>query len=280
MFHYDFEFFLLLASVGTGLVWLIDSFLFSSKRQEDAKVAPKGTVFSEPLLLEYSKSFFPVLLMVLILRGFLFEPFRIPSGSMMPTLLVGDFILVNKFSYGLRLPVIHTQLTEGDKPKRGDVAVFRYPRNESLDYIKRVIGLPGDNIGYYNRRLTINGKPLPTKFDQQYQGLGELNNMIGGSGCDNVGASCRVLIEQQDKVEYTVMNNLQVNQSAEGELVVPAGHYFVMGDNRDHSSDSRVWGFVPEENLVGKAVMIWMHWDWRSNANGLDVSRTGTRISE
>jgi signal peptidase I len=280
MFHYDFEFFLLLASVGTGLVWLIDSFLFSSKRQEDAKVAPKGTVFSEPLLLEYSKSFFPVLLMVLILRGFLFEPFRIPSGSMMPTLLVGDFILVNKFSYGLRLPVIHTQLTEGDKPKRGDVAVFRYPRNESLDYIKRVIGLPGDNIGYYNRRLTINGKPLPTKFDHQYQGLGELNNMIGGSGCDNVGASCRVLIEQQDKVEYTVMNNLQINHSAEGELVVPAGHYFVMGDNRDHSSDSRVWGFVPEENLVGKAVMIWMHWDWRSNANGLDVSRIGTRISK
>lgn len=275
MFHYDFEFFLLLASAITGLIWLIDSLLFSPKRKKDSK----GRAFSEPLLLEYSKSFFPVLLVVLILRGFLFEPFRIPSGSMMPTLLVGDFILVNKFSYGLRLPVIHTRLTDGDKPRRGDVAVFRYPRNESLDYIKRVIGLPGDHIGYYNRRLTINGKPLQTKFDHKYQGLGELNNMIGDNGCDKVGADCKVLIEKQNKVEYTVMNNLQVNHSADGELFVPAGHYFVMGDNRDHSSDSRVWGFVPEENLVGKAVMIWMHWDWRSNGSGLDVSRIGTRIS-
>lgn len=275
MFHYDFEFFLLLASAVTGLVWLVDRLFFSSKRTKDSK----GVAFSEPLLLEYSKSFFPVLLVVLILRGFLFEPFRIPSGSMMPTLLVGDFILVNKFSYGLRLPVIHTRLTDGDKPKRGDVAVFRYPRDESLDYIKRVIGLPGDHIGYYNRRLTINGKPLQTEFDHQYQGLGELNNMIGDNGCDKVSASCSVLIEKQDKVDYTIMNNLQVNRSSDGELFVPAGHYFVMGDNRDHSSDSRVWGFVPEENLVGKAVMIWMHWDWRSNGSGLDVSRIGTRIS-
>ncbi len=276
MFHYDFEFFLLLASVVTGFVWLIDSLFFSAKRTKDSK----GIAFSEPLLLEYSKSFFPVLLVVLILRGFLFEPFRIPSGSMMPTLLVGDFILVNKFSYGLKLPVLQTRLTDGDKPKRGDVAVFRYPRDESLDYIKRVIGLPGDHIGYYNRRLTINGKPLSTNFDHQYQGLGELNNMIGDNGCDKVGASCKVLIEKQDEVVYTIMNNLQINRSSDGELFVPAGHYFVMGDNRDHSSDSRVWGFVPEQNLVGKAVMIWMHWDWRSNGNGLDVSRIGTRISK
>jgi signal peptidase I len=276
MFHYDFEFFLLLASVVTGIVWLIDSLLFSSKRTKDSN----GRAFSEPLLLEYSKSFFPVLLVVLILRGFLFEPFRIPSGSMMPTLLVGDFILVNKFSYGLRVPVIQTRLTDGNKPKRGDVAVFRFPRDESLDYIKRVIGLPGDHIGYYNRRLKINGEPLETTLDRQYQGLGELNNMIGGNGCDKIGSDCKVLIEKQNKVEYTVMNNLQVNHSSDGELLVPAGHYFVMGDNRDHSSDSRVWGFVPEENLVGKAVMIWMHWDWRSNGNGLDVSRIGTRISQ
>ena len=276
MFHYDFEFFLLLASVLTGLVWLIDALLFAPKRKKDSR----GRAFSEPLLLEYSKSFFPVLLAVLILRGFLFEPFRIPSGSMMPTLLVGDFILVNKFSYGLKLPVIHTRLTEGDKPKRGDVAVFRYPRNESLDYIKRVIGLPGDHIGYYNRRLTINGKPLQTQFDHDYQGLGELNNMIEGSGCDKVGASCKVLIEKQNNLDYTIMNNLQVNHSSDGELFVPAGHYFVMGDNRDHSSDSRIWGFVPEQNLVGKAFMIWMHWDWRSKGNGLDISRIGTKISK
>jgi signal peptidase I len=275
MFHTDFEFFLLLASVVTGFIWLIDSLFFLSRRQKNSE----GIALSEPILLEYSKSFFPVLLVVLILRGFLFEPFRIPSGSMMPTLLVGDFILVNKFSYGLRLPVIHTQLNDGDSPKRGDVAVFRYPRNESLDYIKRVIGLPGDLIGYYNRRLTINGVPLQTKFDDDYQGLGELNNMIGGNGCDKVDADCEVLVEQQSDVKYTIMNNLQVSYSADGELEVPEGHYFVMGDNRDHSSDSRVWGFVPEANLVGKAVMIWMHWDWRNSGNGLDISRVGTRIS-
>ena len=276
MFHTDFEFFLLLASLVTGLIWLIDSLFFLPRRQKNSE----GIALYEPILLEYSKSFFPVLLVVLILRGFLFEPFRIPSGSMMPTLLVGDFILVNKFSYGLRLPVIHTKLNDGDSPKRGDVAVFRYPRNESLDYIKRVIGLPGDRIAYYNRRLTINGVPLQTKFDHDYQGLGELNNMIGGNGCDKVDAGCTVLVEQQSDVKYSIMNNLQVSYSADGELEVPAGHYFVMGDNRDHSSDSRVWGFVPEANLVGKAVMIWMHWDWRSNGNGLDISRIGTRISQ
>jgi signal peptidase I len=266
---------LLLASLVTGLIWLIDSLFFLPRRQKNSE----GIALYEPILLEYSKSFFPVLLVVLILRGFLFEPFRIPSGSMMPTLLVGDFILVNKFSYGLRLPVIHTKLNDGDSPKRGDVAVFRYPRNESLDYIKRVIGLPGDRIAYYNRRLTINGVPLQTKFDHDYQGLGELNNMIGGNGCDKVDAGCTVLVEQQSDVKYSIMNNLQVSYSADGELEVPAGHYFVMGDNRDHSSDSRVWGFVPEANLVGKAVMIWMHWDWRSNGNGLDISRVGTKIS-
>ncbi len=198
----------------------------------------------------------------------------------MPTLLVGDFILVNKFSYGLKLPVIYTQLTDGDKPKRGDVAVFRYPPDESKDYIKRIIGLPGDHIRYYDRRLTINGKPLTTKFDHQYQGLGELNNMIGPNGCDRLGAICEVLIEKQDKIEYTIMNNLQINHSAEGEVFVPPGHYFVMGDNRDNSTDSRIWGFVPEENLAGKAVMVWMHWDWRSNGSGLDASRIGMKISK
>ncbi|MFT5656950.1 MAG: signal peptidase I [Gammaproteobacteria bacterium] len=276
MFHYDFEFFLLMASVLTGLVWLIDALFFARKR----KLSAVRRGYSEPILLEYSKSFFPVLLTVLILRGFLFEPFRIPSGSMMPSLLVGDFILVNKFSYGLRLPVIHTRLTDGDKPKRGDVAVFRYPRNESLDYIKRIIGLPGDHIGYYNRRLTINGKPLTTAFDHKYQGLGDLNNMIDGGGCDRVGADCEVLVENIDKLSYTIMNNEQVSHSADGELFVPAGHYFVMGDNRDHSSDSRVWGFVPEQNLVGKAVMVWMHWDWRSSGSGLSLSRIGTQISK
>jgi len=275
MFHVDFEFALVLASAVTGLVWLIDILFFARSRNRQALSKSQ----QEPILLEYSKSFFPVLLAVLLLRGFLFEPFRIPSGSMMPSLLVGDFILVNKFSYGLRLPVIHTRLTQGDKPKRGEVAVFRFPEDESLDYIKRVIGLPGDHISYYNRRLSINGKPLETKFDHKYPGLGDRHNMVDGNGCDKIGAKCDVQIENIGQSSYTMMTNPDVGYSRDGELFVPEGQYFVMGDNRDHSNDSRFWGFVPEQNLVGKAVMVWMHWDWRNSGNGLDVSRIGTTIS-
>jgi len=214
-----------------------------------------------------------------VLRSFLFEPFRIPSGSMMPTLLVGDFILVNKFSYGLRLPVWQTRITEGDKPKRGDVVVFRYPQDESQDYIKRVIGLPGDHVGYYNRRLTINNEPMNTGSDHVYQGLGDLNMMQNAGGCDRIDAKCQVYIEEIDQSKHTIMTNPSSVYGVSGEIFVPEGHYFVMGDNRDHSNDSRVWGFVPEENLVGKAVRIWMHWDWRNDGSGLDLSRVGRKIS-
>ena len=275
MIDYDFEFFLVMAAAFTGVVWLFDVVFYARKRKDEAT----SKTSHEPILLEYSKSFFPVLLAVLLLRGFLYEPFRIPSGSMMPSLLVGDFILVNKFAYGLKLPVIHTRITEGDKPRRGDVAVFRYPEDESLDYIKRVIGLPGDHIGYYKRRVTINGKPLKTDFDHKYKGLGDLNNMMAGGGCDKVGASCEVLIEQIEDSKHTIMTNQQAAYSTDGEIFVPEGHYFVMGDNRDHSNDSRFWGFVPEENLVGKAVRVWMHWDWRENGSGLGISRIGMKIS-
>jgi signal peptidase I len=275
MIHFDFEFILLAGTVLTGIVWLVDLLFFANKRKHAA--ISKG--FHEPIVVEYSKSFFPVLLAVLILRGFLYEPFRIPSGSMMPTLLVGDFILVNKFDYGLRLPVTHTKITPGDKPERGDVAVFRFPEDESLDYIKRVIGLPGDHISYYNRRLSINGSPVETEYQYDYEGLGESSDLMINQGCDSTKAECRVFTETLDQVEYTMMTNADVRYSADGELFVPAGHYFVMGDNRDHSNDSRFWGFVPEENLVGKAVMIWMHWDWRTGGTGLDFSRSGTRIS-
>ena len=275
MIHFDFEFILLAGTVITGIIWLVDWLFFASKRQQ----AATSKTFHDPILVEYSKSFFPVLFAVLILRGFLYEPFRIPSGSMMPTLLVGDFILVNKFDYGLRLPVTHTKITPGDKPERGDVAVFRFPEDQSLDYIKRVIGLPGDHISYYNRRLSINGKAIKTDFQNNYEGLGESSELMINQGCDNIKAKCKVFNESLGEVEYTMMTNPDVRFSADGELFVPAGHYFVMGDNRDHSNDSRFWGFVPEENLVGKAVMIWMHWDWRSGGTGLDFSRAGTRIS-
>ena len=265
MIHFDFEFVLVAAVAVSGFIWLIDKLFLASKRQ----LKSSGTSSPDPILVEYSKSFFPVLLAVLILRSFIYEPFRIPSGSMMPTLLVGDFILVNKYTYGLRLPVIHTQVTEGVKPARGDVAVFRFPNDESVDFIKRVIGLPGDHVSYYGRRLIINGKPLEVDFKEDYPGQ--------GTGKDNMKGS-KVYIEQQGSRSYTMMTDPAVEFSTEGELVVPEGHYFVMGDNRDHSNDSRYWGFVPENNLVGKAVRIWMHWDWRKDGSGLDLSRIGQKI--
>ncbi len=263
--HFDFEFILVLSVLLSGLIWLIDSLLFAKKRGQ----VKRGQSVHEPLLVEYSKSFFPVLLVVMLLRSFAYEPFRIPSGSMMPSLLVGDFILVNKYHYGLRAPVIHNKITQGNAPERGDVAVFRFPDNQSIDFIKRIIGLPGDHVSYYNRRLLINGKPLDVEFKETYAGQGRAQgNMRGGE----------VYIEKIDDKNHTMMTDPSVKFSASGELIVPKGQFFVMGDNRDHSNDSRYWGFVPERNLVGKAVTIWMHWDWRSGGSGLDLSRIGTKI--
>jgi signal peptidase I len=276
MIHFDFEFLLVIMTAVSGALWLADVLLFSRFRQRKAL----SDVKKEPLIIEYSRAFFPVLLAVLVLRGFIVEPFRIPSGSMMPTLLVGDFILVNKFSYGLRLPVTHHKITSGDKPKHGDVVVFRYPQDESQDYIKRVIGLPGDEVSYYNRKLSINGVALKFELDHVYQGLGDVNRMQPASGCDRAKASCQVFVESNDGVDYTVMTNPGTAYGINGEVVVPEGHYFVMGDNRDHSNDSRIWGYVPEKNLVGKAFMVWMHWDWRDSGSGLDVSRVGQKISQ
>ena len=302
MIHFDFEFMLVVLTVVSGIIWAIDSLFFARPRVAEAVARARAEAeavagsqgegedkveisiddlpIQEPIAVEYSRAFFPVLLAVLVLRAFIFEPFRIPSGSMMPSLLVGDFILVSKFSYGLRLPVTHTRITPGDEPQRGDVVVFRYPQDEAQDYIKRVIGLPGDRVSYYNRRLSINGKPLGIEQDRIYRGLGEVNGMSGASGCDRRGADCEVFIETTDDVSYTVMTNPGSTYSINGDVVVPEGHYFVMGDNRDHSNDSRIWGYVPEENLVGKAVMVWMHWDWRDGGSGLDLSRIGRRISQ
>ncbi|MDH3631356.1 MAG: signal peptidase I [Gammaproteobacteria bacterium] len=275
MFHFDFEFLLLILTAVTGLLWLADVLVFARLRQPTAT----SKIKKEPLVIEYSRAFFPVLIAVLVLRAFLFEPFRIPSGSMMPTLLVGDFILVNKFTYGLRLPVWQTRITDGNKPKRGDVVVFRYPKDESQDYIKRVVGLPGDHVAIYNQRLSINGKLLDIEPDRVYEGLGDLNKMQYAHGCDRAAANCQVYIEKLDQAEYTIMNNPGSTFGVNGEVFIPEGEYFVMGDNRNHSNDSRIWGNVPEENLVGKAVMIWMHWDWRKDGTGLNISRVGDKIS-
>ncbi len=273
--HFDFELLLLVLTLVSGLIWLLDWALFARLRQEPATSKTRG----EPVVVEYSKAFFPVLLAVLLLRAFLYEPFRIPSGSMMPSLLVGDFILVNKFAYGLRAPVWHTPLTSGKSPERGDVVVFRFPNDESQDYIKRVIGLPGDHISYYNRRLKINDKPLKVEKNGIYQGLGDANAMLGAGGCDRVGARCEIFVEQIGDTGYTVMTNPSTAYSLNGEIFVPEGHYFVMGDNRDHSNDSRHWGFVPERNLVGRADLIWLHWDFRGKGTGFDWSRIGKKIS-
>lgn len=255
--HFDFSAGLLLATLITGI---ITGIYWLSQRN---KVAVDGV--KEPILVEHAKSFFPVLLFVLVLRSFVFEPFRIPSSSMMPTLLIGDFILVNKFAYGIRLPVVNTKVIEIGEPKRGDVMVFRYPKNPSLDYIKRVIALPGDKIGYFNKHVYINGQRITQIPLGLYEGVGQGESMTGALWQHESSA-----LQEHDILI------MQGRPSIEGETVVPKGHYFMMGDNRDNSNDSRYWGTVPKENIVGKAVLIWMNWD--SDNSGIDWSRLGSAI--
>ena len=255
---FDFATVMVLAVLVTGVIWAVDIFVWKPKRQETAdSLKQQGVeqkqitnVIKEPIMVEYARSFFPVILVVLVLRSFLVEPFRIPSGSMIPTLLAGDFILVNKNAYGIRLPVMNAKVVELGFPERGDVVVFRYPKNPSVDYIKRVVGLPGDTITYYGKQVYINGEPA------KQQGLGVYT--ATGTALYMTGADHRK--EDLGEIEHEILV-MKGRPSIEGEFVVPEGHYFVMGDNRDNSNDSRVWGFVPDENLVGKAFMIWMNWD-------------------
>jgi signal peptidase I len=253
---FDFSFFLLIATVVTGIVWGAYLLLLKSK----------GETFSEenePVLVEYARSFFPVMLIVLVLRSFLAEPFRIPSGSMMPTLLVGDFILVNKFTYGIRLPAFNNKIIELNKPERGDIVVFRYPKDPTVDYIKRIIGLPGDKVEYSDKKLTINDQPIEQQSLGIYHGIGQ--------GADMDGAE--QLIENLQTTKHDILIRQGAN-SVEFSYIVPENQYFVMGDNRDNSNDSRYWGTVPEANLVGKAFFIWMSLDLQ--ANGVAFNRIGT----
>ena len=243
----------------TGGIWLLDVLVLAPRRAAavvgDAKTLPAAPV-RLPWYVDLSKSFFPVILAVLVLRSFIVEPFRIPSDSMVPTLLNGDFILVNKFAYGLRLPVLNARFFGSGRPVRGDVAVFRYPREPAVAYIKRVVGLPGDRLEYRDKQLFINGQPaaltpLPTdparpgyqQFDEQ---LGQVNHRIQAL------PNGRWPVSQLPR---------DPNEAIGWAYQVPEGHYFVMGDNRDNSSDSRVWGPLPEENLIGKAFFIWMNLD-------------------
>lgn len=265
----DFPTILVTATLVTGLIWAVDAVLWAPKRkrksaeQSDAEQA--AAALKEPTVVEYAKSFFPVILVVLLLRSFLVEPFRIPSGSMMPTLLVGDFILVNKYAYGIRLPVLDTKVIERGSPERGDVVVFRFPKDPGIDYIKRVVGVPGDRLVYSNKTLFINGQQVAQIPAGSYLGQ--------GSGLSMSGADRRR--EMLGEVEHDILV-VPGNHGISSDVVVPEGHYFVMGDNRDNSNDSRYWGFVPDENLVGRAFMIWMNWD--SAASGIAWDRIGSSI--
>ncbi len=257
----DFPLILVLATLITGGIWLIDALFFASRRRVSASgvyIDSAAGAGKEPLIVEYSRSFFPVILAVLVLRSAVVEPFRIPSGSMMPTLLIGDFILVNKFSYGIRLPVLNKKIVDMGEPKSGDVVVFRYPKEPKVDYIKRVVAVPGDTIDYYNKTLIINGKPTKQVQLGLYSGTGSGERMTGM--LEN--------IETLGDVEHSILVNQLYpdlppgcQMLASGSITVPEDYYFVMGDNRDNSNDSRCWGYVPEKNLVGKAFGIWMSWD-------------------
>ncbi len=258
---------LTLAVLISGAIWLFDVLVLARPRKarlavvdqqfqkvelselqkNDAYQTAKTVATQEPVLVEYAKSFFPVLFIVFFLRSFLVEPFQIPSGSMIPTLQIGDFILVNKFAYGLRVPVLNKTFIPVGDPKRGDVMVFFPPHRPDTYYIKRVIGLPGDEISYVSHQLMINGEVVPEKL-QAMLPVGE--------------PMYRAVTETLDGKEFTAYKHLIPGYlSRRGSWKVPAGHYFMMGDNRDNSADSRDWGFVSEDAIVGKAFAVWMHWE-------------------
>lgn len=285
----NFALILFVLTIFTGVLWVADKLVFRPQRrakaarlladfdvrnraaldrrepivEQERKSLEDGAV-RQPAWLEYTASFFPVILIVFLLRSFLFEPFRIPSGSMIPTLEIGDLILVNKYEYGVRLPVINEEVIELGKPQRGDVMVFRYPLNPGQDYIKRVVGLPGDRVEYTNKQLTINGKPVPLEKTEPYYESERMRTYP--QFVERLGDTThRVIIDEsvsagmgREAPGNTHPGACQYSGSGV-VCTVPPGHYFMMGDNRDNSEDSRFWGFVPDENIVGRAFFIWMN---------------------
>ena len=266
----SFELFMVLLLAFTGLIWLLDIGVFKKKRTA-------GT--PEPEIVDYARSFFPVILVVFMFRSFLLEPFKIPSGSMMPTLLAGDFILVNKYTYGIRIPVVNKKLIEFGNPQRGDVMVFRYPENPSVDYIKRVVGLPGDLIEYRNKQLYINsalqqqkrdgeynyieGRPVFVHTEKNIESLGEHDHaVLINPEMPDVHIEAVADFPHYENCTYTVEMF---------RCKVPDNSYFMMGDNRDNSRDSRYWGFVPDDMIVGKAFAVWMNFG--------DLKRVGLRVN-
>ena len=284
----NFALLLFMATVVTGLYWLAERFYFLPQRRKAAAVLEveaakrradlqkmgiaqvdgdiaeaKALLLAQPWWLDWTAGLFPVIVAVFFMRSFLYEPFKIPSGSMIPTLLVGDLILVNKFQYGLRLPVLNTKITEGEKPQRGDVMVFRYPPNPNLDYIKRVVGLPGDTVAYLNKRLTINGEAVATQSVPEFFDEDAMRYFKQYE--EKLGAQSHRLLNDEQRPAFVpgadhFPGYEACNYTVEGvTCTVPQGHYFMMGDNRDNSMDSRYWGFVPEKNIVGKAFLVWMN---------------------
>lgn len=306
----NFALILFLLTVLTGAVWLLDRVVLAPRRRRGARealadfdrsVAASGRkdeavareradlerrVSKEPAWIEYSASFFPVLIIVFLLRSFIAEPFRIPSSSMRPTLVVGDYILVNKFSYGIRLPIIEKKIISLGDPLRGDVVVFRYPVNASQDFIKRVVGVGGDVVEYKEKVLTVNGKLVPQKADGTYSYLEGLRfetteRRIEEASADGTPRDYTIAINREAAPVYPA-NVRSFPQRSECEYndrgfrcKVPPGHYFVMGDNRDASDDSRYWGFVPDDHLRGRAFFIWFNWD---DISSLSFERVGRVI--
>jgi signal peptidase I len=250
----NFALVLFILLIATGVPWAIERFYARSRRAPDAP---------EPFWVEYGASFFPVVLIVFGLRSFVVEPFQIPSGSMTPTLLEGDFILVNKYNYGIRLPLLDKKIIDIGEPQRGDVMVFHYPLNPTENYIKRVVGLPGDRVEYINKRLTINGEVVATDEAGTYLHTDRL--YYSPQYLENLGGVEHNILNEREVPPYVsqIMNypyRENCTYTIDGvRCTVPAGHYFMMGDNRDGSSDSRVWGFVPDENIVGRAFFIWFN---------------------
>nr|VFK79199.1 MAG: signal peptidase I . Serine peptidase. MEROPS family S26A [Candidatus Kentron sp. SD] len=278
---FDFAAILLFLVLISGAIWAFDAMILSRRRATAAHVleneasedkAPPGGTGLMAKVVEYARSFFPVFLIVLVLRSFLVEPFRIPSGSMLPTLEVGDFILVNKYTFGIRLPVFNKKIIDLGEPKRGDVIVFRYPVDGSTPYIKRVVGLPGDRIDYRNDTLYINRKPVAREFVDTYKTGGPSRKMNGAERYfEHLAETDHHILIQPSSMDVFLGEPYYPHASFQ----VPEGHYFVMGDNRDNSRDSRYWGAVPDENLIGKAFFIWMNFEW---GEGVDLTRIGNSI--
>ena len=273
----NFALILFLLTLVTGVLWFVDRFHFRKRRAPDAP---------EPAWVEYAASFFPVLLVVFLLRSFVAEPFKIPSSSMRPTLEVGDFILVNKFTYGLRLPIVEQKVVPLSDPQRGDVVVFRYPVNPSQDFIKRVVGVGGDVVKYEDKKLTVNGQPLPQVKDGTYSYLENLRfetlerfdetaHPAAGDKTYTIGQNPQAApVYPQNVRPFPNRDNCDYNDRG-FTCRVPAGHYFMMGDNRDNSDDSRYWGFVPDDHIRGKAFFIWFNWD---DISSLAFKRVGSGI--